>query len=110
MKISYNWLKELTGLDWSAEEMADRLTLCGTACEHIEPTARHLDKVVVGEVVALNPVLGADKIKLATVDIGSERCDSVCGAPNVTPGQKVALALPGQRRARSIAGWSPRLQ
>ena len=22
MKISYNWLRELTGLDWSPEEMA----------------------------------------------------------------------------------------
>lgn len=95
MKVSYNWLKELTDLDWSAEEMAERLTLCGTACEHIEPTARHLDKVIVGEVVALKAVPGADKIKLATVDIGSERYDSVCGAPNVALGQKVALALPG---------------
>jgi formate--tetrahydrofolate ligase len=40
MKVSYQWLKELTGLDWSVQEMADRLTLCGTACEEIIPMGR----------------------------------------------------------------------
>ena len=72
MKISYNWLKELTGLDWSVEETEHRLTLCGTACEDVEPTAHHMDRVVVGEVVELKPIKGASKIQLARVNIGSE--------------------------------------
>jgi len=99
MKISYNWLIELTGLDWSVEETADRLTMCGTACEDVEQTARYMDRVVVGEVVGLKPIEGASKIQLARVNIGSEVLDSVCGAPNVAVGQKVPLALIGAKLA-----------
>lgn len=99
MKISYNWLIELTGLDWSVEETADRLTMCGTACEDVEPTARYMDRVVVGEVVGLKLIEGASKIQLARVNIGSEVLDSVCGAPNVAVGQKVPLALIGAKLA-----------
>jgi len=99
MKISYNWLKELTGVDWPVEKMAERLTLSGTACENITPTAQYMDKVVVGKVLDLKPIAGADKIQLATVDIGPETMDVVCGAPNVAVGQKVPVALLGARLA-----------
>ncbi|MFZ5981124.1 MAG: phenylalanine--tRNA ligase subunit beta, partial [Candidatus Zixiibacteriota bacterium] len=99
MKISYKWLIELTGLDWPVEEMANRLTLSGTACEDIIPMAKYLDKVVVGEVLALNPIEGADKIQKATVATGAEKYELVCGAPNVAVGQKVPVALLGARLA-----------
>ncbi|MGD8921980.1 MAG: phenylalanine--tRNA ligase subunit beta, partial [Candidatus Zixiibacteriota bacterium] len=99
MKISYNWLKELTGVDWPVEEMAERLTLSGTACEDITRTAQYMDRVVVGKVLDLKPIEGADKIQLATVDIGSETMDVVCGAPNVAIGQKVPMALLGAKLA-----------
>ena len=102
MKISYQWLMELTGLDWPVDEVADRLTLCGTACEDIVATDRHFDKVVVGEVTDLNPIKGADKIRLATVNIGSESLELVCGAPNVAVGQKVPVAILGARLAGDI--------
>ena len=99
MKISYNWLLELTGLDWPVEEAGDRLTLCGTACEEINPTDQYMDKVVVAEVLDLNPVEGADKIRLAKVNIGNEKMDLICGAPNVAVGQKVPVALLGAELA-----------
>jgi phenylalanyl-tRNA synthetase beta chain len=99
MKISYNWLRELVGVDWPVDELAERLTLCGTACEEIESMAGHLDKVVVGRVVKLSPVTGADKIQLATVEVGTERMDLICGAPNVAEGQTVAVALIGAKLA-----------
>ncbi|MEW5992987.1 MAG: phenylalanine--tRNA ligase subunit beta [Candidatus Zixiibacteriota bacterium] len=102
MKVSYNWLKELTGLDWPVDEAARRLTMCGTAAEEIEPTARYMDKVVVAEVVDVRPVKGASKLQLARVKISSETIDSVCGAPNVAVGQKVPLALIGARLAGDI--------
>ncbi len=102
MKISYKWLIELTGLDWSVEETSDRLTLCGTACEDIEYAARYMDKVVVGEVVELLPIEGASKLQLAKVNIGSEIIESVCGAPNVAVGQKVPLAMIGAKVAGDI--------
>ncbi|HUV30208.1 MAG TPA: phenylalanine--tRNA ligase subunit beta [Acidobacteriota bacterium] len=102
MKVSYRWLTELAGVDWPVKTVAERLTMCGTACEDIISTARHLDKVVVGEVLAVEPVPGADKIRKVTVDIGGETWDVICGAPNVAVGQKVPVALAGARLAGGI--------
>src|SRR5512147_1281375 len=97
MKISYLWLKELTGIDWSADEMATRLTGCGLNCEGVEPTARYMKNVVVGQVKTVEPVEGASKIVKTTVDVGNEILQVICGAPNVTVGQKVPVALVGAR-------------
>jgi len=102
MPISYQWLKELTGLDWPVEEMAERLTLSGIACESIESTARYMSGVVVGLVTDLKPIKGADKIRQATVEVGGSAFDLVCGAPNVAVGQKVPVALEGARLAGDI--------
>ncbi len=102
MKVSFNWLKELTGLDWSVEETEHRLTMCGTACEEVIAADRYMDRVVVGEVVELLPIEGASKIKLARVNVGNETLDSVCGAPNVATGQKVPTALIGARLAEGF--------
>ncbi|KAA3631548.1 MAG: phenylalanine--tRNA ligase subunit beta, partial [Calditrichaeota bacterium] len=102
MKISYNWLKELVNIDWSPEELGDKLTLCGTACEYIEPTDEFMDKVVVGEINAINKIEGADKIRLATVDLGDRKLDVVCGAPNIEVGQKVPVATLGAKLSGGI--------
>ena len=102
MKVSYQWLVELTGVTWSVEEVARRLTLCGLCCEDVIATDRFLEHVVVGEVLDLKPIKGADKIKLATVDVGQATHDLVCGAPNVAVGQKVPVALLGARLAGEI--------
>ncbi|MEW6049839.1 MAG: phenylalanine--tRNA ligase subunit beta [Candidatus Zixiibacteriota bacterium] len=99
MQLSYLWLKELTGLNWSAPEMAERLTLSGCACESIEPAGAYLKNVIVGQVTALESVPGASKIQKATVDTGRERLQVICGAPNVAVGQKVPLAHVGARLA-----------
>ncbi len=99
MKISYKWLLELTGLDWPVEEVAERLTLCGTACEDYESTSKYLNNVIVGEILEINPVEGADKIRLTKVDTGSEKLDIICGAPNIEVGQKVPVAVIGAELA-----------
>jgi phenylalanyl-tRNA synthetase beta chain len=102
MEISYQWLVELTGVDWPVREVAHRLTLCGLCCEDIVATDRFLGNVVVGEVVDLKPIKGADKIRLATVDVGHVTHDLVCGAPNVAVGQRVPVALLGAQLAGDI--------
>lgn len=99
MKISYKWLLELTGLDWPVEEVAERLTLCGTACEDIEATTEFMGKVVVGQILEINSVDGADKIRLTKVEVGSEQLDIICGAPNIEVDQKVPVALIGAKLA-----------
>lgn len=97
MKISYKWLLELTGLDWTPEELSDRLTLCGTACEYIEPADQYMHGVIVGEILAINKIEGADKIRLATVNLGERKLDVVCGAPNIEVGFKVPVATLGAK-------------
>ncbi len=95
MQVAYSWLKELTGLDWSPEEMGDRLLLAGLNCEDIRHTDKYLNRVVIGKVLTLEAVPGASKIRKATVDIGSETLTLICGAPNVEVGHKVAVAQIG---------------
>jgi phenylalanyl-tRNA synthetase beta chain len=55
------------------------------------------NKVVIGEVIALNPHPNADRLKLATVDLGTEQVTTVCGAPNIGLGQRVPFAHIGAR-------------
>lgn len=102
MKLPYSWLIELTGLDWSPTDMADRLTMSGTYVEEIEPAGRFLDHVVVARVMSLSPVPDAKKLQLAEVTTGDEIFQVVCGAPNVAVGQLVPLALPGARMANGM--------
>ncbi len=97
MKISYKWLIELTGLDWNPEDLGDRLTLCGTACEYIDPADQYMHGVIVGEILAINKIEGADKIRLATVNLGDRQLDVVCGAPNIEVGLKVPVATLGAK-------------
>lgn len=102
MKLPYSWLVELTGVKWPAAKMADSLTLCGVACEDIQPTAPALEKVVVGQILELHAVEGADKIKRAVVTVGQGSFDVICGAPNVAVGLKVPIATIGAKLANGM--------
>jgi phenylalanyl-tRNA synthetase beta chain len=98
MKISYNWLKSYVDIDLPAEELADLLTDIGLEVEGFEPYESikgSLDGIVIGWVKTAIQHPDADKLKLTTVDVGTEELQIVCGAPNVAAGQKVAVALVG---------------
>ncbi len=36
MRLSYRWLKEFIDVDWSAHEIADRLTMAGLEVDSVE--------------------------------------------------------------------------
>jgi len=95
MKLPYTWLKELSGVDWSVEEMAERLLRSGTAGVAERIDSEHFANVVVGEIRDLKRHPNADKLLVAEVESGSGTQTVICGAPNCAVGQKVALALPG---------------
>ncbi|HNW71018.1 MAG TPA: phenylalanine--tRNA ligase subunit beta [Bacteroidales bacterium] len=101
MKISYNWLKQYTGLETDPEELSLMLTNCGLeveAMEHIGIDKTRLEGVVVGHVVEKIKHPNADKLSLTKVDIGKGNLLSiVCGAPNVDQGQKVLVATIGTK-------------
>jgi phenylalanyl-tRNA synthetase beta chain len=99
MKISYRWLSQYIDLPEPPEKIAEILTSTGLEVESVTPfetVAGGLRGVVIGEVLSCARHPNADKLTLATVDVGAGApYPIVCGAPNVAPGQKVAVALPG---------------
>lgn len=95
MKASLNWLKEYIGIDAPIREVAEQLTMLGLEVEDIQELGERFKKFLVGEVQAVIKHPAADNLVVCTVATGSELLEIVCGAPNVAPGQKVAVALPG---------------
>ena len=98
MFLSYKWLGrhvDLSGL--SPADLARDLTLCTAEVEGLEPFAPALAEVVVGHVLSRDPHPDADKLGVCRVDLGdgAEPEQIVCGAPNVGPGQLVAVAKLG---------------
>ena len=99
MKISLNWLKEYIEIKETPEEIAHILTMTGLEVEGVETVETikgGLKGVVIGEVMECKKHPNADKLSITKVDIGElELSPIVCGAPNVTKGQKVLVAKVG---------------
>ncbi|MCF6297483.1 MAG: phenylalanine--tRNA ligase subunit beta [Flavobacteriaceae bacterium] len=99
MKISYNWLQDFLKIDLEAEKIGEILTDLGLEVEGIEifeTVKGSLKGIVVGEVLACEQHPNADRLKVTKVDLGDgEPVQIVCGAPNVSVGQKVPIATIG---------------
>ncbi|HRF44465.1 MAG TPA: phenylalanine--tRNA ligase subunit beta [Candidatus Competibacteraceae bacterium] len=96
MKISSQWLRKWVDPGISNTELAMQLTMAGLEVDHIEPAAPAFHSVVVGRITDLAPHPDADRLRVATVDIGDVNpLHIVCGAPNVTIGMCVPTALIG---------------
>ncbi len=98
MRVSLKWLADYVDVSLSPEELAQRLTLAGLEVETIERVGGDWDDklITVGQVAAVEQHPNADRLRLATVDLGDgERMTVVCGAPNVEAGQKIAFARAG---------------
>jgi len=91
MKASLNWLREYVDITLPVAELGEKLTMSGTEVDGVDRVGGW-DNIVVGEVIAIEPHPHADRLQLATVDLGTERLTSVCGAPNLKLGQKVPYA------------------
>jgi phenylalanyl-tRNA synthetase beta chain len=97
MKVSLKWLRDYVDIELAPEELAERLTMAGLEVKGTQTVGGTWDHVVIGEVIALNPHPNADRLKLATVDLGTEQVTTVCGAPNIELGQRVPFAHIGAR-------------
>ena len=96
MNVTLNWLKTYIDFDFSAEELADRLTMLGIEVESIKELGTALKGVLVGKVTVIKPHPNADKLVLCQVDIGEEDTfQIVCGAPNVHEGMFAPVATIG---------------
>ena len=104
MKASLKWLGDYVDIILAPKELAERLTMAGLEVKAIQTMGDTWDKVVIGEVVAVNPHPNADRLKLATVDLGTEQITVVCGAPNIGVGQRVPFAHIGARLINGYTG------
>ena len=98
MLIPISWLKKYVPVSDSPGELAHKLTMAGTEIGDVRVVGADwdADKVVVGEVLRVEPHPNADRLRLPTVDVGGGRTATVvCGAPNVAAGQKIAFAKEG---------------
>ena len=97
MKVSLKWLEDYVDIKLVPEKLAERLTMAGLEVGNIQTIGGTWDKVVIGEVITVNPHPNADRLTLATVDLGTEQVTVVCGAPNIGLGQRVPFAHIGAR-------------
>jgi phenylalanyl-tRNA synthetase beta chain len=97
MLISLKWLSAYVPLTLPLKDLTDRLTLAGVKVEKTLALGDDWDGVRVAHVVAVEPHPNADRLRLVTVDVGTERPQVVCGAPNVAVGQNIAYAAIGTR-------------
>jgi phenylalanyl-tRNA synthetase beta chain len=104
MRILQSWLKRYIAFRFSPEELAEKLTMLGLEFDSIEYFGEKYRGFVVGKVVTCAKHPNADKLVVCTVDVGKEKLHIVCGAPNVTPGQKVAVGLVGATVPKSQHG------
>ncbi len=97
MKVPVRWLRDLVAVDWSADEIARRMTMAGLEAEAITLIGETWNNVYVGYVDKVEKHPNADRLKLITVSAGEHHLIVVTGAPNIAEHQKVPLALVGAR-------------
>ena len=97
MIISESWLREWVNPDLDTHELAHRLTMAGLEVDAVTPLAEGLSGVVVAEIVAAQQHPDADKLRVCSVNTGSDTVQIVCGAPNAEVGLKAPLAQPGAK-------------
>ena len=103
MKISLDWITSWLPLNGapqhSATDLCEILTASGLEVEGLDEipvVPGGLKGMVVGEVLTCVQHPNADRLRVTTVDIGTDApLHIVCGAPNVAAGQKVIVATIG---------------
>ncbi len=96
MKISEAWLREWATPSLTGEQLVAQLTMAGLEVDARHAVAGEFSHVVVAEVIATAVHPQADRLTLCEVNAGSHGVKKVvCGASNVRPHLRVALALPG---------------
>jgi phenylalanyl-tRNA synthetase beta chain len=108
MQFPESWLRTFVDPKLSTDELSHALTMAGLEVEGLAPVAPPTTKIVVGQVLEVAKHPNADKLNVCQVDAGTgETLNIVCGAPNVSPGIKVPVALVGAELPPAEAGGAP---
>lgn len=99
MRFNYRWLCEYLGFEPPLADLCHTLTMGGIEVEELVDLGAGHGRIVVGEVLEVEPHPNADRLRLATVRWSPEATEAplklVCGAPNLARGCKYPLALTG---------------
>ena len=106
MRVPLSWLRELCPTSLPAGQVADLLTHQGVEVESILRPWAGLSGVVVARVLEVSDHPNADRLSLATVDVGGEERRVVVGVRNYAPGDLVPYAPPGA----TLPGFEDRLE
>lgn len=100
MRISLNWLREFVDIDDDVDRLADELTMLGLEIEAVERIGAGLSDVVVGQIKSIEPHPDADNLVVCQTDVGqSAPLQIICGATNMSVGDKVPTAIEGSTLA-----------
>lgn len=98
MRLSLSWLADHVEIDVSPEELAHKLDMTGTKVEAIHRPGADIEGVIVAEVLEIVVHPNADNLLLVEVATGNdEQQRVVCGAKNLSVGDRVPLAQVGSR-------------
>jgi phenylalanyl-tRNA synthetase beta chain len=101
MRVPCSWLKEYCDPGLGAGQIAHELAMSGTEPERIVrvgiPSEDGNERFFrIGRVVTAEQHPDAERLKVCSVQLaGSDLRTIVCGAPNVSSGENVLVALPG---------------
>jgi phenylalanyl-tRNA synthetase beta chain len=97
MRVSYEWLTELAGVeDMTPEHAAELLTMVGFTVAAVERI--DLSQILIGRVISQQPhPTSRNPLWVHQVDLGEHlgQRQIIAGAPNAVPGTLVPVALPG---------------
>ncbi len=110
MKVSLKWLKEYVDISLPLADLAHRLTMAGLEVKGTEVVGDDWENVVIGQIAAVTKHPNADRLSLATVNLGTEKETVVCGAPNLRVGDKIAFARVGAELIDGHTGQLVRLK
>ena len=96
MRVSLNWLREIIEIEAGTEELCEKMTMLGLEIEAVVRPGEEIQKVLVGEILSIEPHPNADKLVVCRTNVGQgEPVQIVCGAPNMSVGDRVPTALVG---------------
>jgi phenylalanyl-tRNA synthetase beta chain len=97
MKVSLNWLRDYVDVIVPLDDLAERLTMAGLEVEEMQTIGDDWSNIVIGQIIGVDAHPNADRLRLASVNLGDRQTSVVCGAPNLNVGDKIAFA--------SIGAW-----
>ena len=92
--ISLNWVGDYIDIkDQDVHELATKITKAGINVEGV--ITHHISGLIIGEILSVEDHPDSDHLHVCVVNVGKEKLQIVCGAPNVRKGLKVIVAQVG---------------